>query len=148
MALIAGFFEELYFRGFLFGQLFKKTKLGFVLSIFMGALIFSLFHLFAAQDFLEILGIFFSTFIGAILFAWLYVEWNYNLWIPIFLHTFMNLAWVIFSLGENSSGNLFSNIFRIATILLAIILTIFWKRHKRQIFLINRTTLWIKNNYS
>lgn len=92
MALIAGFFEELYFRGFLFGQLFKKTKLGFVLSIFMGALIFSLFHLFAAQDFLEILGIFISTFIGAILFAWLYVEWNYNLWIPIFLHTFMNLA--------------------------------------------------------
>ncbi|WP_407404945.1 CPBP family intramembrane glutamic endopeptidase [Chryseobacterium sp.] len=144
MALIAGFFEELYFRGFLFAQLFKKTKLGFILSIFIGALIFSLFHLFGAQSFIEILGIFISTFIGAILFAWLYVEWNYNIWIPIFLHTFMNLAWVTFSLSENSSGNLYSNIFRILTILCAIVFTILWKRHKGEIFLINRTTIWLK----
>ena len=34
LTICAGFFEELYFRGFLFGQLFRYTKLGFIPSSF------------------------------------------------------------------------------------------------------------------
>jgi len=41
----AGFFEELYYRGFLFGLPFRKTKLGFILSVFFGALYFGFLHL-------------------------------------------------------------------------------------------------------
>lgn len=33
--IVAGFMEELYFRGFLFGQLFKNTRLGFIPSVFL-----------------------------------------------------------------------------------------------------------------
>src|SRR5699024_5730626 len=48
--IVAGFMEELYFRGFLFGQLFRKTNLGFIPSIIFGALIFAFGHLYQSQD--------------------------------------------------------------------------------------------------
>lgn len=51
--IIAGFMEELYFRGFQFGQLFRKTDLGFIPSIFLGALIFAPGHLYQSQIFLS-----------------------------------------------------------------------------------------------
>ncbi|MGQ9620356.1 MAG: CPBP family glutamic-type intramembrane protease [Bacteroidales bacterium] len=38
-SIFAGFFEELYYRGFLFGQIFRYTKIGFIPSIFICALI-------------------------------------------------------------------------------------------------------------
>src|SRR5690606_39500301 len=44
--IVAAFMEELYFRGFLFGQLFRKTNLGFIPSIIFGALIFAFGHLY------------------------------------------------------------------------------------------------------
>ena len=46
LTICAGLFEELYFRGFLFGQLFRYTKIGFIPSVFLGALIFASGHLY------------------------------------------------------------------------------------------------------
>ncbi|MET0391731.1 MAG: CPBP family intramembrane glutamic endopeptidase [Chitinophagaceae bacterium] len=142
--LFAGFFEELYFRGFLFGQVFRNTKLGFLPSIFLGAVIFACGHLYQSQDAGELAGIFITTFMGAIFFAWLFVEWNYNLWVPIFLHTLMNLAWQLFDVSDNALGNVNSNIFRGLTIALAIIITIVYKRRTGQKLAVNRDTIWIK----
>ena len=48
--IVAGFMEELYFRGFLFGQVFRNTNIGFIPAIFVGALIFALGHLYQSQD--------------------------------------------------------------------------------------------------
>src|SRR5690606_16707509 len=53
--IVAGFMEELYFRGFLFGQLFRKTNLGFVSSILLGALIFAFGHLHQSQNMAELI---------------------------------------------------------------------------------------------
>ncbi|MBC8986547.1 CPBP family intramembrane metalloprotease [Pedobacter sp. N36a] len=64
--IIAGFMEELYFRGFLFGQLFRKTNFGFIPSILLGALIFASGHLYQSQIISELIGIFLITFSGAI----------------------------------------------------------------------------------
>lgn len=44
--IIVGFVEELFFRAFLFGQLFKYTQLGFISSIIIGAIIFAGGHLY------------------------------------------------------------------------------------------------------
>jgi uncharacterized protein len=142
--IFAGLFEELYFRGFLFGQIFRNTKLGFVPSILLGALIFATAHLYQSQDISTMTGIFLTTFSGAIFFAWLFVEWDYNLWVPIFLHTLMNLSWILFNIGDNAFGNTSSNLIRGLTIATTIILTILYKRKHGQKLSIHRFNLWMK----
>lgn len=142
--IVAAFMEELYFRGFLFGQLFQKTNWGFIPSILFGALIFAFGHLYQSQDISQLIGIFMITFSGAIFFAWLYVEWNYNLWLPIMTHTLMNLTWNLFEVDNNALGDLKANIFRGLTILTAIIFTILYKNSRNEKLIINRQTLMLK----
>ncbi|WP_367914828.1 lysostaphin resistance A-like protein [Leadbetterella sp. DM7] len=140
--LVAGFMEELYFRGFLFGQLFQKTRLGFITSVLLGAVIFASGHLYQSRDTGELIGIFMVTFSGAVFFAWLYVEWNYNLWVPILTHTLMNLAWSLFEVDSSALGDIKANIFRGLTILTAIVFTILYK--KKQKLVITHQTLLFK----
>ncbi len=139
--IVVGFVEELFFRGFLFGQLFKYTKLGFISSIILGAIIFALGHLYQSQDTFELIGIFSVTFMGAILFAWLYIEWNYNLWTPVFLHSLMNLVLHLFEMDQTSLGGMLPNVFRGLTVLLAIIFTIIYKKKKNQDLIITKDKL-------
>lgn len=81
--IFAAFFEELYFRGILFGQLFRYTRIGFILPVLICALIFAAGHLWQSFDFSVLIGIFVTTFLGAIFFAWTYIEWDNNLWVPM-----------------------------------------------------------------
>lgn len=143
-AVSAAFFEELFFRGFLYGQLYRYTKFGFLPSVFIGAFLFALIHLYQSDDFSTLAGIFLTTFLGAILFAWVYSEWNHNIWVPISIHFFMNFFWMIFSAGENALGGLYANIFRVISVILVIALTILYKKKKRQPLEINRNTVWMK----
>ncbi|MEL6810473.1 MAG: CPBP family intramembrane glutamic endopeptidase [Bacteroidota bacterium] len=145
-AIAAAFFEELYFRGFLFGQLYRFTQLGFIPSVITGALLFGAVHLYQSQELLTAAGIFLTTFLGAVLFAWVYAEWNNNIWIPIFLHLFMNLFWLLFSAGENALGGVYANIFRILTIVLVILITVVYKRRNGIRLEVNKRTLWMKKD--
>ncbi len=142
--IAAALFEELYFRGFLFGQLFRYTNWGFLPSVLIGAVIFGLIHIYQGNELNEIVGIFLITFLGGILYAWAFVEWNYNLWIPIFLHLFMNLFWILFSAGDNAMGSLYSNLFRTITIVLIIGLTISYKRKRNMELRVNKNNIWMK----
>ncbi len=142
--IVIGFVEELFYRGFLFGQLYKYTKLGFISAIFLGAIVFATGHLYQSQDTLELVGIFMVTFMGAVLFAWLYVEWNYNLWVPIFLHALMNLAWHLFNMDQTALGGLLPNVFRGLTIALAIVFTIVYKKKQNQKLVITINKLILK----
>lgn len=126
----AAFFEELLYRGFLFGQIFRFTKVGFIPSVLIGAVLFGIVHIYQGSGIGESIGVFLVTFAGGVLFSWLYAEWNYNLWVPIFLHVFMNLSWELFSAGSNALGDFYSNVFRSITIALSIILTLRYKRKK------------------
>lgn len=143
--IAAAFFEELYFRGFLFGQIYRYTRWGFIPSVLIGAVLFGLVHLYQAQSFGESAGIFLITFAGGILYAWAFVEWNNNLWVPIFLHLFMNLSWGMFSAGDNAMGGFYSNLFRAITIALIIILTIRRKKSKNLELEVNKHTIWMKS---
>jgi membrane protease YdiL (CAAX protease family) len=142
--IVAGFMEELYFRGFLFGQLFRNTNFGFIPSILFGALIFAFGHLYQSQNISELIGIFMITFAGAVFFAWLYAEWNYNLWVPILTHSLMNLSWNLFEIDNSALGDIKANIFRSLTILTAILFTIYYKRNRNEKLTINRQTLILK----
>lgn len=126
VGIAAGFFEELYFRGFLFGQLYRYTGLGFLLSAFLGALLYAAFHLFTGADVVEFALVFLITFVSGLIFGWVYVEWDYNLWVPVFLHMFINLSWEMFDIEENS----YANWIRLATVVVFIVLTVVYKKQK------------------
>ncbi len=128
--LVAGFFEEYFFRGFLFGILFRKLKWGFVPASILGGIIFGIGHLYQSSTLIETIGIFAITTMGAIWFSWLYTEWENNLWVPIFLHILMNLSWILFEVSDNVLGGLYTNFFRIITIALTIIITIRYHKNK------------------
>ena len=145
--LLAAFFEEMYFRGVLFGQLFRFTKMGFLPSVLVCALLFALGHLWQSTDAAILIGIFTTTFLGAMFFAWLYIEWDNNLWVPMGLHLFMNLYWDLFS-GANALGNASSNVFRIITIAFAVIGTLRYKKRKGKPLSITLDTLWMKKEHS
>ncbi|MHC1707067.1 MAG: lysostaphin resistance A-like protein [Bacteroidales bacterium] len=126
--LFAGLMEEYLFRGFLFGLLFRKLQWGFIPASLLGAIIFGLGHIYQGSTFPETMGIFMITALGAAWFAWLYIEWNNNLWVPVFLHIFMNLSWTLFDVSDTALGGLYTNVFRAMTIALTIFLTIKYQR--------------------
>lgn len=136
-SVFPGFMEEFMFRAFMFGLLFRYAKTGFFWAVILPALLFGSLHLYQGHDVLSSLAAFGVTFIGAVYFNWMYVEWNFNLWVPVGLHMLMNGAWVIFSMEgtEVAAGGLISNIARVISILLAVGLTIWHKKkNKTKVF--------------
>jgi membrane protease YdiL (CAAX protease family) len=127
--LLAAVGEELLYRAMLFGQLFRHARWGFLWAGMASAVIFGAGHLYQGNDAASLIGVFIVTFMGGMWFAWLYVEWGYNLWVPMSYHFFMNLSWNIFDVSDNALGAWAPNVFRAATIALSIVLTL---RRKRQ----------------
>ena len=121
--LLAALAEEILFRGFLFGQLSNHANWKLWMGALAEASVFGFVHLYQAENIMEAAGIFGITFLGGLWFGWLYIEWRYNLWLPIVLHMLMNAYWTIFHMGDNALGGTFGNIFRAAAILLSIIIT-------------------------
>lgn len=144
--LLAGFFEELLFRGLLFGNLFRYAKWGFLPAVLIVSVIFGLLHIYQGKDAVTAVLAAVVTGLGSLLFAWIYVETNYNLWSNIFLHILMNFSWTAFAASNNGAlGNIEMNIARLAVIVIAIVLVIIYKRKYHQPYLINRKTLWSNN---
>ncbi len=144
-SLLAGIFEEIFFRGFLFGQLFRKLKWGFIPAVMLNAIIFATGHLYQGSSTGGTIGVFIVTLLGGAWFAWLFIEWDENLWIPIGLHVLMNLSWILFEISETALGGISANIFRVLTITLSIIITIRYRKENGG-FKINRTNLLINHS--
>lgn len=140
-ALRAGFVEEVFYRGFIFGQLFRRAGWGFILAGVANAVVFASAHLYQASDLWSAVGVFAITFAAALWFAWLYIEWDENLWFPIGLHVLMNFYWDVFGIGGGVLGSGMSNGARAATIALSIYLTLRMVR-KRGYSRIRRGNLW------
>ncbi len=141
----SGFFEEVIFRAYFFGLVYRYTRLGFIPSILATSFLFAILHLYQSQDLGELALIFCTTFFGSILFSWLYAEWSFNLWIPIALHVLMNSAWMIFDVADNAAGNGWSNFFRFLTLFIAIISTIVHVRKSEAGLQIKGKNLWLKD---
>jgi membrane protease YdiL (CAAX protease family) len=139
-SVLPGFFEEWLFRGFLFGIVFRKAGWGFIPASLIGSFFFGLAHIYQGSEVLESVFIFLITGMGAAWFAWLYVEWDFNLWVPIFFHTLMNLSWILFEVSENALGGLGANVFRAITIALSVIITV--KIAKKKGFNVNKNNLF------
>ena len=137
-ALLPGFLEEFYYRGFVFGELYKRARWGFFLAAALNGLIFGLAHIWQGNALGQTIGVFFVTFAGAAWFAWLYVEWRNKLWLPITLHILMNLYWTLFEIESTALGGIGANICRGLTIAFSVIFTIRRKRPRQ----ITKKELW------
>ncbi len=139
-AVIAPICEEILFRGFLFRQLYHYAGWKLLLATMVDGAVFGFMHISQGHSPMEALGVFGITFAGGIFFSWVYLAWGYNLWVTIFLHSFMNLSWKYFDIADNALGGKWANILRLLTVLLTVFVTIL---HKRGYFdKIN----WLKTN--
>jgi membrane protease YdiL (CAAX protease family) len=124
--------EEILFRGYAFGQLHRRAGLGLWPAAGLTGVVFGVGHLGQASvqqlPLAGEIGTVLIIGIGGLLFAWLYANWGFNLWIPFFLHCFMNLSWSVFDLADSPLGGWLPNILRVAAVLLAITLTIYRER--------------------
>ncbi|MBC6696712.1 CPBP family intramembrane glutamic endopeptidase [Hymenobacter puniceus] len=129
-ALWAGLGEETLFRGFLFGQLYRRVRFPWLLTILIESGIFASRHLYQSHDLPSAVGVLAVTFAGGVWFGWLYKSWN-NLWVPIFLHVFMNAWWMLFNVSDSAVGNVWANVFRVLTIALSVAATLWYKRRRQ-----------------
>ena len=74
---------------------------------------FGLVHATQGQDPASIAGIVAITGLGGLLFGWLFVRWDFNLWPPILLHIGMNSLWIVFALGDDALGGWLGNALRL-----------------------------------
>lgn len=129
--IAAPFFEELFFRAFLFGLLYRYAGWGLWPATLLDGLVFGAIHISQGDTMMSAAAVFAVTGAGAIGFSILYKEWGWNLWLVIFLHAFMNFYWMAFDVANNAAGGLWANVFRIMTIAIAIGWTVYHVRKQR-----------------
>ncbi len=129
--VLAPFAEEVVFRGYMFGQLYRRARWGFWLSALIPSVLFALGHAYQAGGVWELVGIFAVTGLGGLLGCWLFMRWQCNLWIVFGLHCLMNLWWEVFGVADTAVGGWIANGARLLTVTAAILLTVyqdrFWK---------------------
>lgn len=131
-SLLAGIFEELVYRSLFFGALYGLLNWKFWPAVLANAAIFSFGHLYQAHDLLSSVLTVLITGIGAVWFGWIYIRWNYNLWVPVFLHTLMNMSWAIFEVGDGTAaGGIISYVARVLVIVVSVIITLRYTQKMR-----------------
>src|SRR5262249_1823613 len=128
---LAPFAEEVLFRGYMFGQLYRRAKWGFWLSALVPSMLFAFGHAYQATGMIQLPGFFVVAGLGRILGCWLFARWQYNLWVVFGLHSLMNLWWEVFGIDDSALGGWTANGARLLTVTIAILLTIykdlFWR---------------------
>lgn len=67
--LFAAIMEEILFRGFLFGHLYRKAGWGFVPAVALNAFVFGVGHLYQGSTWTNAIGVFIITLMGGAWFA-------------------------------------------------------------------------------
>lgn len=133
LAVLSPFAEEIVFRGFAFRQLYRRASLGFWTSVLLTSAVFSLVHLQKASSVGQVVGIAVITFIGGAFFAWLFVRWDDNLFAPLIVHSLMNLAWQVFSVGESAFAGWLPTVLQASVLAFAVTLTLLVQRSRESI---------------
>ena len=131
-SILAPLTEEFLFRGYFFLQLYRRAGWSFMGSVLVSAGVFGIAHyttLAGRANMTDILGEIGIIALGGVFYAWLLVRWE-NLWVPIFLHAFMNLWCEGFACDQVISQSS-TNIGRLLTVIQAITITVLWKRSRK-----------------
>ena len=116
-------FEEIGYRGLALGALMTLCGWRFLPAALLPALVFGAAHFWQGRSPEEIAGVVAITGIGGLLFGWLFVRWDFNLWPPFFVHAGLNSLWTVFALGDNALGGLLGNGLRLGVVAAAVALT-------------------------
>lgn len=119
--------EEVLYRGYLFRQLYRRAGFNFWIAVLVSAAAFGLGHLanvLATNKIAVWVGEVGITGSGGVFFAWLFVRWRDNVWVPFGMHGFMNLWWELFAVDNTAIGGWVANVARALTLTLAIVLTL------------------------
>lgn len=127
LTILSPFVEELEFRGFGFWQLRRRAGWPFWLAILLPAILFGLGETELGQGWKQVAIIFLLTGAGSAVFSWFLEQWQ-NLWVLFGLHFLMDFCWGIFSASNAPLGGWFPFALQIATIMLAVLLTLLAKR--------------------
>lgn len=143
-AVFAGLFEELIYRGFLFGVLHRYCGWRFIWAALPAAVLFTLGHFYQSHDFVSGLQVFCVTALGSLFFSWLYMVWDNNLWVPISFHIMMNGIWVLIPIADATSsvGSITANIGRLQTVALAVTLTVFTRSVSRNGLIVSESRVY------
>lgn len=120
--------EEVLYRGFLCGLLLSRGRMPAWAAIGVSAALFGWVHVDLAAPFQESIGLFFLTGSGGVVFAWLFLRWRRNIWVPFMLHAGMNLAWNVFNVADSALGGWYPFSLQSASIVLAVGLTLRWTK--------------------
>jgi len=142
-SLLPGIAEEVLYRAFLFGFLFRFAGWGFLPAALLGATVFGAAHLYQGEALADSAAIFAITGLGAVWFAWLYVEWNYNVWVPIAFHVLMNLHWELFAIADTAQGPAAAILLRLAAIVISVLITVCLARRRGRRLRIGGTS-WLR----
>jgi len=111
--------EELMFRAVAFGQLYRRARWGFWPAALAPAVAFALPHALQGASLAEMAGLAAITGLGAVIFAYFFVRFGWNLWAAVSIHLFLNLWWELFTANQNALGGWSDNVFRFSSIGLA-----------------------------
>jgi membrane protease YdiL (CAAX protease family) len=129
-----GYYEEILFRGFMIGILIRYAKWPAIIPLVLSSLLFAMGHLYQAHNIAESLAVFCTAFGAGTGFYLFYKYTNWNLWFPLFLHSFMDTATTISNWQGTITMSLQDNIFRGITILLVIYISYrINKSHKKEL---------------
>ena len=118
--------EEVLYRAFLCGLLVSRGGLPAWAAIGVSAALFGWVHVDLSAPWAQSVGLFLLTGFGGAVFAWLFLRWRRNLWVPFMLHAGMNLAWNVFEVADTALGGWYPFALQLASIVLAIVLTLRW----------------------
>lgn len=129
VAALGPFAEEVLFRGYLFRQLYRRAGWGFLSAVGVTAGLFGSAHLrnvLGEGNIWQVLGEVAITGAGGAFFAWLFIKWRDNLWVPVAMHGFMNVWWEVFAIDRTAVGGWLANGARLVTVVAAIAITRYW----------------------
>lgn len=129
-AVLPGIAEEILFRAFLFGFLYRFAGWGFLPAALLSSLIFGVEHVYQGRDAMEALGVAVLTGVGGVWWSWLLVEWRWNLWVPIGFHVLLNAYWTAFDVADNAAGSPMDVVVKLACIAISVVVTIALARRR------------------
>ena len=120
-AISPGLTEEIFYRALLFGLLVQMGRTPMITTAVVTGIVFGLAHIDITPDEGETivgqLNLWNALIaLGGFMYAWLYFESRWNLWVVIALHAGMNLWWDMFDLSVTPLGGWGATISRIAAV--------------------------------
>jgi membrane protease YdiL (CAAX protease family) len=122
LCVYSPFAEELLFRAFVFGLLYRDARWNFWAAVAIPTVFFAAGHAYQSRDPMELAGIFAITGLASVLLSFFYVRFRFNFWAPFALHALLNTWWTVFAVSDSALGGWADNGFRSACIALAFIL--------------------------